>query len=223
MIDEPVADLAALYSVRFAPEERAAKDRIWKVLCEDFFSRYVRPSDTVLDIACGYGEFVNHIECRTRLAVDLNPDAAGCLLPGTTFYNRSCDDLSPIADGSVDVAFESNFFEHLPDKTILRTVVEEVRRKLRAGGRFVMLQPNIRYVGDAYWDFYDHLLPLSHLSCTELLVTCGYEIETVIPRFLPYTTKSGMPRHPALVRAYLRCPPLWRIFGKQFLIVARKP
>jgi SAM-dependent methyltransferase len=220
---QPVADLAKLYEARFAEDERAAKDKIWQVLCRDFFSRYVSDTDTVLDIACGYGEFINHIDCATRLAVDLNPTAHGFLRPDVRFFHRSSEDLSPIPDNSVDVAFESNFFEHLPDKATLRKVVEEVRRKLRPGGRFIMLQPNIRYVGDAYWDFYDHLIPLTDVSCTELLTTCGYEIETSIPRFLPYTTKSRIPQSPALVALYLRFPFAWRLMGKQFLIVARKP
>jgi SAM-dependent methyltransferase len=219
----PVADLANLYEVRFDEAERAAKDKIWQVLCRDYFSRYVADTDTVLDIACGYGEFINHIRCATRLAVDLNPAARGYLRPDVRFFHRSCVDLSPITDNSVDVAFESNFFEHLPDKETLRKVVEEVRRKLRPGGRFVMLQPNIRYVGGAYWDFYDHLIPLTDVSCQELLVTSGYEIESVIPRFLPYTTKSRFPQSPALVALYLRFPLAWRLMGKQFLIVARKP
>lgn len=219
----PVADLTKLYDVRFDNEERAAKDEIWQVLCRDYFSRYVAGTDTVLDIACGYGEFINHIRCATRLAVDLNPEVRAYLRPEVRFFHRSCDDLSPIPDTSVDVAFESNFFEHVADKEVLRKIVEEVRRKLRPGGRFVMLQPNIRYVGHAYWDFYDHLIPLTDISCKELLTTCGYEIESAIPRFLPYTTKSRIPQSPALVALYLRCPFAWRLMGKQFLIVARKP
>lgn len=223
MADAPASDLAKLYDQRFDQAEKAAKDRIWQVLCRDFFSRYVAATDTVLDIACGYGEFINHIRCGTRLAVDLNPDARRHLQPEVRFFHRSSEDLSPIEDESVDVAFESNFFEHLPDKATLRRVVDEVRRKLKPGGRFVMLQPNIKYVGDAYWDFFDHFIPLTETSCQELLLTCGYEIETVIPRFLPYTTKSRIPQSPALVALYLRFPPAWRLMGKQFLVVARKP
>jgi SAM-dependent methyltransferase len=219
---QPVADLAKLYEARFDEVERAAKDRIWQVLCKNYFSRFVTETDTVLDIACGYGEFINHIPCATRLAVDLNPAVRGYLRQDVQFFHRSSADLSPIADGSVDVAFESNFFEHLPDKETLRTVVEEVHRKLRHGGRFIMLQPNIRYVGHAYWDFYDHLIPLTHVSCEELLRNCGFEIESAIPRFLPYTTKSRIPQSPALVALYLRIPLAWRILGKQFLMVARK-
>ena len=43
-----------------------------------------------------------------------------------------------------------------------------------------------------------------------------------IPRFLPYTTKSNVPKWPWLLGLYLRLPPVWHIFGKQCLVVAEK-
>jgi hypothetical protein len=46
-------------------------------------------------------------------------------------------------------------------------------------------------------------------------------IERLIPRFLPFTTKSALPQHPLLVRAYLAFRPAWRLLGGQFLVVAR--
>lgn len=217
-----LANLEKLYQDRFSPAEQAAKQRIWEVLCSDFFDHFIKPTDTVLDIACGYGEFINSVRCGTRIAVDLNTDASRYLRPDVRFLNQSCSRLDGVEDGSVDVAFESNLFEHLADKTELRRVVEEVHRKLKPGGRFIMLQPNIRYVGHAYWDFYDHLIPLTHVSCSELLRNCGFRIHTMIPRFLPYTTKSRLPQHPLLVRLYLRMRPAWLILGKQFVIVAEK-
>jgi SAM-dependent methyltransferase len=222
MSDPGLANLEKLYQDRFSPAEQAAKQRIWEVLCSDFFDHYIQPTDTVLDIACGYGEFINSVRCGKRIAVDLNTDARRHLRPDVRFLNQSCSKLDDIEDGSIDVAFESNLFEHLADKTELRRVVEEVHRKLRPGGRFIMLQPNIRYVGHAYWDFYDHLIPLTDVSCTELLRNCGFRIHTVIPRFIPYTTKSRLPQHPLLVKLYLKMRPVWPILGKQFVIVAEK-
>jgi hypothetical protein len=70
------AQLARLYQARFSATEVAAKDRVWAILCHDFFSRFVRPTDTVLDIAAGYCEFINHIECAHKVALDANPDIA---------------------------------------------------------------------------------------------------------------------------------------------------
>ena len=42
-------------------------------------------------------------------------------------------------------------------------------------------------------------------------------------RFLPYSTKSRLPKHPALVRAYLAFPTAWRLLGKQTLYVGERP
>ncbi len=217
-----MTDISRLYSERFPESDHAGRQRIWEALCEGFFDELVGANATVLDIACGYGEFINAVRCGKRIAVDINPDARKFLRPDVTFFNQSCLRMDSIADESVDVAFESNFFEHLASKDEVRSVVEEVRRKLRPGGRFIMLQPNIRYVGGAYWDFWDHLVPITERSLGELLVNSGFRIHTMIPRFLPYTTRSRIPQHPSLVRLYLRVPAIWKVLGKQFLVVAEK-
>jgi SAM-dependent methyltransferase len=217
------ADIDKLYQARFSAAEQRTRQRIWQVLCDDFFGRYIGPDDTVVDLACGYGEFINAVRCGRRIALDVNPDSRRHLAAGVTFLNQSCENVDALGAGAVDVVFESNAFEHLPDKPTLTRVVRAAHRALRPGGRLIALQPNIRYTGGAYWDFYDHFIPLTHLSCAELLQNTGFTIERMIPRFLPYTTKSALPQHPLLVKLYLRMPPLWRLMGKQFLIVARKP
>ena len=214
--------LARLYRVRFPAAERAARDRLWAVLCAEFFQRFVGPDAVVLDLACGYGEFIRHIRAARRLAVDMNPDAARGLGPEVEFHQTAAERLTPIGDASVDVCFTSNFFEHLPDKATMSLVLAEVRRVLREGGRMIALQPNIRYLAAEYWDFYDHVLPLSHRSCREAFEQAGLRVTRLVPRFLPYTTRSRLPQHPALVRLYLRSPWAWRLLGKQFLIVGEK-
>jgi hypothetical protein len=42
----------------------------------------------------------------------------------------------------------------------------------------------------------------------------------MIPRFLPYTTKSRIPQSTLLVKAYLRIPLIWRFLGQQAFAVA---
>lgn len=219
---EGFADIEKLYQVRFSSAEHVTRQKIWQVLCDDFFSRFIATTDTVVDFACGYGEFINNIRCGRRIAMDLNPESRRFLNDNVTFFNQSCEHMDALADESVDVMFESNALEHLPDKPTLTNVVREVYRKLKPGGRFILLQPNIRYTGGAYWDFYDHFIPLTHVSGCELLQNCQFRIQQVIPRFLPYTTKSSIPQHPLLVKLYLHVPIAWRLLGQQFLIVAVK-
>ena len=66
--------LDRLYSNRFSEQERKIKLRMWKTLCESFFSKYVSPDSTVVDIGAGYCEFINSIRARRRIAIDLNPE-----------------------------------------------------------------------------------------------------------------------------------------------------
>jgi SAM-dependent methyltransferase len=215
-------DLSKLYRFRFREADRAGKMRIWKALCENFFQPLIGEDRVIVDLACGYGEFINNIRGKKKYAVDLNPDARTNVADDVEFCPSRADAMSAIHDDSVDVVFASNFLEHLRNKEECDAVLAEVRRILRPGGRFVIMGPNIRYLAAEYWDFYDHCLPLSHLSLQEGLVQADYEIERIVPRFLPYTTRSRLPRHPALIALYLKTPMIWRLLGKQFLVVGRK-
>ena len=212
-----------LYQHRFSEKEKKEKEIIWQVLCENYFQQYISPGDTLLDLASGYGEFSRYIKAERKLAVDLNPDSASCVAPDVTFHLGSATDLSFIKDGEVDIVFTSNFFEHLPDKKTFDVLLAEVLRILKPGGRFMAMQPNIRYAPGKYWDFYDHHLPLSHLSCAEAFLRAGFSIDRLIGRFLPYSTKSRFPKNPALIALYLRIPQIWPLFGKQFFILGSKP
>jgi SAM-dependent methyltransferase len=215
--------LDPLYAARFPEADRAAKDAIWQVLCGHFFQRYVGARDTVLDIGAGFGEFLRHIRCGRRIAVDIERLSGRTLPPGTEEVFAPSHHLSKhVAHDSVDVVFCSNFFEHLPDKATFLATLNEIRTVLRPGGRLLALQPNIRLVGGAYWDFVDHHLPLTERTMIEACESLDYEIVEVIPRFLPYTTRSRIPQSPMLVRAYLAFRPAWWLLGKQTWFVARK-
>lgn len=217
-------DLSDLYAKRFDATERAGKVRIWGVLWRQVFSKWIRPQDTVLDVGAGYCEFINAVSARRRIAVDLNPETRTLAAPGIEVHTTSAAELSFLGDGEVDVAFTSNFFEHLPTKDVLTQVVRATWRVLRPGGAFIVMGPNIRLLPGAYWDFYDHQIPLSDRSVCELLTLCGFEIERVEAGFLPYTVKGLLPPWPVLVRLYLALRPFSSLaLGKQFLVVARRP
>src|SRR3954447_20139724 len=160
-------ELAAIYAHRFSPEELASKRVLWATLYDSFFTRHVSPEGTLLDLGAGYCEFINVARAQRRLAVDLNPETVEYAAPGVEVVTCSSDDMSVIQTDTVDTVFTSNFFEHLPNKQVLAATLTECRRVLKPGGRLVVLMPNLRYLPGRYWDYFDHHLPLTHLSLSE--------------------------------------------------------
>ena len=215
-------DARELYEHRFDAAERAAKARVWAVLCEGFFQRYIGPNDTVLDLGAGFCEFINHIRCGKKYAVDGSANVTEAAGPDVTAHCGEVDRLAWCEDEALDVVFVSNLFEHLPDKKALLKTLAEVHRVLKPNGRLLILQPNIRYAYREYWDFLDHQLPLSDESMLEALALSGFTVTEMRPRFLPYSTKSTLPQWPILVRLYLHVPVAQRILGKQMFVVARR-
>lgn len=215
------AELEHIYATRFG-KRQADRILMWRTLVDAYFQRFIGPEDTVLELAAGYCEFINAIQCGAKIAVDLNPTVKEMADPGIRVVNAACTDLPQNLTGSVDVAWVSNFLEHLPNLDDLLATLRELHRVVKPGGRLLVLQPNIRLTKEAYWDFVDHSLPLTEKSLAEALGLAGFEVESMKVRFLPYTTESRLPISPALIRLYLKLPPAQYLLGKQTFVVARR-
>lgn len=219
---ETTRQLETLYRHRFPEHELKHKNAIWQVLCRQFFSRHVRATDTVVDMGAGYCEFINNIEAANKIAVDLNPETSRFADDDVRVIQQPCNKVDQLQPGTANVVFMSNFLEHLPNKQAVLDTFHEAHRILAPDGTIIIVQPNIRFLYDEYWDFFDHHTPLTDRSLVEGLELAGFAPQVVIPRFLPYTTKSRLPQAPWLVGLYLRCPPAWRLLGKQAFVTATK-
>jgi SAM-dependent methyltransferase len=221
---EPAPErLQDLYRHRFDGADRAELRRIWRILVESCFQAYVPSSAAVLDLGCGFGEFLNPLKCARRAGVDLNPEATKHLDSGIEFHAADVRHLPMFPDGAFDVVFTSNLMEHLPTKEDVEKMLREARRVLKPGGQLIAVGPNFRFVGGEYWDFWDHLTPITDRSLAEILGALDFRIVEQRARFLPYTTKSSLPRASWLIRLYLKLPMAWPLFGRQFLLRAAKP
>lgn len=214
-------ELKREYERRFhqTADYRAA---VWKILTREFFARWVPADGTILDLGCGWGEFINQIPAGRKYGMDLNPDSPAKLAPDVTFLHQDCSEEWKIPDASLDVVFTSNFFEHLPGKESLRKTLEQAFRCLRPNGRLICLGPNIKYLPGSYWDFWDHYLPLTELSLAEGMELAGFKVSQSIGRFLPYSMSQGFTPPLMFLRMYLKLPILWKYLGKQFLVIGTK-
>ncbi|EKE14828.1 MAG: Methyltransferase type 11 [uncultured bacterium] len=212
-------NLKNIYKTRFNNiEERKS---IWKVLVKDFFQKFINDDEVVLDIACGYGEFINEINCGKKYAIDLNSDSAKYLNKSITFYCQSSTKIKSIKDNFIDKIFISNFFEHLAREDINLTI-KECHRVLKKGGQILILQPNIRFCANDYWMFFDHVTPIDDRAIEEVFSSHGFQLKKRILRFLPFTTKSNLPKSSIFIKIYLGLPFLWRFFGQQSFLLFEK-
>lgn len=191
---------------------------VWQALWRYYFSRIVPADGCVLDLGCGYGDFINNVRARRRIALDAWPGFAQHLDPDVEPIVASVTDLHAIEPGSVDFAFASNLFEHIPQADFAQ-VLDSLRSKLSARGSLTILQPNYRYAFREYFDDYTHVSIYSHVSLCDFLRANGWEVIEVRPRFLPLTVKSRLPVWPPLIGLYLRSP--FKPLGKQMLVRAR--
>ncbi len=217
------AYLKKLYANRFDSQQMQAKRILWQVLIDDFLQNYVPSESAILDIGGGYCEFINQIRAAEKCLIDLNPDSKLFANPDVNVLNidvLNLDDRT-LFSKQFDRIFISNFFEHLSNKEELVQIISFCFDALKPGGSLLVIQPNFKYSYKEYYDFIDHQLPITHLALQELLETVGFEIDLIIPRFLPFSTK-GRPASPLLLKVYLKLPLLWRFLGGQMFIKASK-
>ena len=221
--DDLATVLDRLYRRRHSEEEIAALEGVWKVLVRDFFQRRIRPESTVVDIGAGACVFINEVRAKRRIALDANPTVVRRAAPGVEAFVTTDLSLRELPDGSVGHVFVSNFLEHLPDYLAVLRLLATIFRKLEPGGSLLILQPNFRLAPTRYFDFVDHTMILTDASLVEALEVAGFTIRELRPRFLPFTSKSALPKWEWLVALYLRLPPVQWLVGKQTFVAAVKP
>ncbi len=212
----------SLYRQRFSPLELQKQRAFWVPICA-FLQRWIPADGATLDLGAGYCHFINGIRSAKKIALDINEEnLRGYAADDVQRIVSSGADLSAIPTASVNAVFASNVYEHFQSREQVADSFAEVSRILKPGGVFVILQPNFAYCAKEYFDFFDHRLIFTHLGMAEGLTTADFDIERVIPQFLPYTSKSRLPQAAWMVDLYLRVPLAWRILGGQMLLVARR-
>lgn len=213
--------LSSIYRVRYDRKSEEVKNRIWQVLCENYLQQFVDAQDWVLDVAAGHCEFINNIRCKRKFAVDIDSRIKKYASEEVAIYITSAENLPKQLHGKIDTVFMGCLLEHLSSKDAIIRVFLQVKKILKKKGRLVILNPNIRFSTAEFWDYFDHLTPVSDRSVVEALQALGFTIECCLPKFVPNTIKDRLPKSPFLVKIYLRLPFLFPIFGRQMLIVAR--
>jgi hypothetical protein len=209
-----------LYEYRFRNVGQDRRDVVWTALTPLLF-RLLGDPERLLDPAAGRCEFINAVASAERWAVDATVYDERAAAEGVQMIVADIMDAE-LPSSYFDGIFVSNFLEHLPSQQAVAAFLEKMHDATSPGGRIAVMGPNFRYCAREYFDFADHSVILTERSVAEHLYAAEFEVLDVHPRFLPYTFSGRLPSHPALVRAYLRLPLAWRIFGRQFLVLAER-
>lgn len=180
----------------------------------------------IVDVAAGYCDFINHYHCPAKsqkFAIDVNPDVEKFAASDVTAICGGIGQLSKhFRENSVSLFFMSNFLEHIT-KDQIKDLLNTEYWLLQSGGKVMILTPNIKYVGGKYWDFFDHITPITEKCLIEEAETIGFHTSACISKFLPFTTKSRLPQAQWIVRCYLRLMPVsGHFFGEQSLLIFTK-
>jgi ubiquinone/menaquinone biosynthesis C-methylase UbiE len=205
------------HNTRFTADPR--RRVLWQTLVDSVFQKQIPPDSVVLELGAGYGDFINSVKARRRIAVDCWAGMTAHLEPGIESLITSVTQLDGVADNSVDYVFSSNCFEHVSQKDLVACLAQ-LQRKMKPGATLTMVQPNFKYAFREYFDDYTHISVYTDRSLTDLLSANGFKITRCEPRFLPLTIKTGAPVHPLLIRLYLASP--FKPLGKQMLISATR-
>jgi hypothetical protein len=209
-----------LYEYRFRGVDQGLRLGVWREIAP-WIHRALGSPHRVLDPAAGRGEFINAVPAKERWAVDLVRYEEGTFEPEVRYV------VSDIFEAELPLehfggVFVSNFLEHLPTQDRCAEFLERMHDLTQQGGRIAVMGPNFRYARDEYFDCADHTLVFTHVAIAEHLYAAGYQPERIVPRFLPYSFRGRLPPSPALTRRYLESPALWRLLGKQFLVIGRR-
>ena len=195
------------------------RSKVWKAIAE-YLQKYINPKKSlVVDLGAGYCDFINNIKALEKFAVDTNPASKKYCNKNVKFINEPINHLKSFRKSSVDTLFASNLLEHLDDKE-LNQLLKESRRILKKGAIFIALQPNFKYAYKEYFDDYTHKKIFTHISLKDYFESNGFEAIKIIPRFLPFSLKSRLPKSYILTKIYIAS--FYKPMAKQMLLIFRK-
>jgi SAM-dependent methyltransferase len=210
-----------LYEYRFRDVDQGSRAAVWAEI-GPFIHNYLGRPQKVLDPAAGRCEFLNSVPAAERWGVDLVEYAERFAEPAVKMLVGDALELD-LPEGYFDAIWVSNFLEHLHSQEEVADFLERMLVRLAPGGRIAIMGPNFRYCAKQYFDMADHTVILTHAGVAEHLYAAGYDVASVVAQFLPYSFTGRLPPSPALTRRYLQTPLAWRLLGKQFLVVGRRP
>ncbi len=214
-------NIEKIYEYRFSAISEQTRHSTWEAITHFVLKQMGQPKK-ILDPACGKGEFLQALPLSIeRWGIDLHQTTVDQTREEITFRQGNIFDIE-LPKGYFDGVFVSNTLEHLSTPEEVFALLVRLHEVMQPGGVLAIIGPNFKYAYREYFDCADHKICLSHLSVEEMLYGAGFRITKSIDRFLPFSFRGRLPASKLLMKIYFRIPLLWKIFGKQYLVLAQK-
>lgn len=126
---------------------------------QSFYLPFFEGCETVIDLGCGDGDFVELLAEHGIHAVGVDLDRKCCQAAWQrgidVVHQDALDYLAQMDAESVDGVFSAHLVEHLPYETVIE-LLRRVYRVLKPGGIIVLATPNVRGLFSHLEMFYIH-------------------------------------------------------------------
>lgn len=157
--------------------------------------RHIYGHEIVLDIGCGDGRLTSLLAGRVCQVIGLDhqilPLLFARLLIQTENVALMQHDLVlgslPLASGCLDMVSAFDVIEHISTNA-LTTVLQEIKRVLKPGGKFVLTTPNKDNLRSRFWGLRvsrKHYFELNPRQLTQLLEDAGFRIVEMKGIYVP--------------------------------------
>lgn len=142
--------------------------------------RMVRAENVLLSVGCSDRSYFDWIErahgqVPAHWGVELYRPRPDDLPANATWYVASASHMPEVPDGSVDVVFSGQNFEHLQADDLVG-FLRESRRVLRVGGHLVIDSPNRLATHPLHWRHPEHVVETSPAEAIEVLRLAGFDV-----------------------------------------------
>lgn len=170
------------YSNYYVVDRQAKYKHYWK-----YFSNVTGP---ILDIGCTTGNF---IQWRPKDIFGIDLDIPALQFAGQRGFRTCCANVNQglcFADESFNGVNCSAVLEHVHNP---KTLMSEIQRVLKPGGKAVVLVPDVKRYGFDYWRDYTHLTPFTKEGLRRVAIDGGFtnfKISRYVFNYLKYLPAS---------------------------------